>query len=211
MYDGVGRPFMFARRTNGALVWDHVRALHDVDKNDHAAAEAALQRVSPGQSLVFWQPREESFPRSGSFALTRLGNIEPTLENDYSGVVESSLAAVFQHSKGFTAPVASPLYVMGGPTGSPQIVRRVAAIWNRPVVVTGKAGAALGAAVAGVSALMNSEGMRLNVAEFSEPLVSRGRSVEPDPSDVGVFHNPGGYLERFAVEEASLVRRSPQV
>ena len=46
----------------------------------------------------------------------------------------------------------------GGATDSPQIMRRVAAIWRRPVVTIGRVGAALGSAVAGVSALRKDGG-----------------------------------------------------
>jgi xylulokinase len=209
MYDGVGRPFMFGCRTNGALVWDRVRALYGMNKYDYADAEDALRRTPPGRHLVLWQPRNESFPPSGIFDLVRVGNVPPSLESDYPGIVESSLASVYLHSKNFTAATTSPLYVMGGATASPEIMRRVAAVWNRPAVVTGKAGAALGAAVAGVSALMKSESKEFNVEQFSPGIVSRGGSVIPDPEDVAAFHRPGGYLEKFAIEEAKLSERYP--
>ena len=209
MYDGVGRPFMFGCRTNGALVWDRVRALYGMNKDDYAPAEGALRRTSPGRDLVFWQPRNESFPRSGSFDLVRIGNVTPGLESDYPGIVESSLASVYLHSKSFAAATTSPLYVTGGATASPEIMRRVAAIWNRPAVVTGKAGAALGAAVAGVSALLKSEGKEFDVEQFSAGLVRRGDTVSPDPGDVAAFHQPGGYLDRFAIEEAKLTETWP--
>jgi len=166
MYDGVGRPFLFGCRTNGTLVWDRMRAMHGMSKDDYTPAEAALQKAPPGQSLVLWQPRDESFPASGSFELTRIGSAT-NLDADYSGIVESSLAAVYLHSKDFTPLTTSRLSAMGGATGSSEVVRRVAAIWGRPVVVTGKAGAALGTSVAGVSALLKSEGVDFDTEEFS--------------------------------------------
>ena len=198
MYDGVGRPFMFGCRTNGALVWDRVREIYGIEKENYAPAEAALQQTPPGENLVFWQPRDESFPRSGRFDLMRVGDREPSLGKDYAGIIESSLAVVYLHSKGFSPPTSSPLYVMGGATGSPGIMRRVAAIWNRPIVIVGKAGAALGAAVAGISAFMKSEGRTIDIEETSAAFLPRGTIIQPKPEDVTAFHQPGGYLDRFA-------------
>jgi hypothetical protein len=83
-------------------------------------------------------------------------------------------------------------------------MRRVAAVWNRPAVVTGRTGAALGAAVAGVSALLKSEGKEFDVEQFSASLVSRGDVVSARPEDVAAFHQPGGYLDKLAIEEAKL-------
>ena len=67
MYDGVGRPFMFSCRTNGALVWDDLRARYGLKKEEYGPAEEGLQQTPVGRNLVFWQPRTESFPPSGSF------------------------------------------------------------------------------------------------------------------------------------------------
>jgi xylulokinase len=199
---------MFGCRTNGALVWDRVRALYEIGKDDYAPAEAALRSATLGQSLVLWQPREESFPASGSFDLKRVDG-QPGLETDYPGIVESGLAAVYVHSREFAPRNTTPLYIMGGAAGSPGIVRRVAAIWDRPVVVTGKAGAALGAAVAGVSALFKSEGHGFDTEEFSAALVRRGEVTGPVPEDVAEFHRSGGYLDRFTEAEARLLRQYP--
>ncbi len=207
MYDGVGRPFMFGCRTNGALVWDQVRALYGMGREDYAPAEAALQQTPPGQSLVFWQPRRESFPASGSFDLTRIGSNQPTLDSDYTGIIESSLAAVYLHSKAFSPPGTTPLYITGGAADSPAILRRAAAIWNRPVIVTGKAGAALGAAVAGIAALMKSAGRDVDIDTVSAAFLPRRDALTPLPEDVQTFHQPGGYLNRFAAAEACLLQQ----
>jgi len=209
MYDGVGRPFMFGCRTNGALVWDQVRALYGMDRENYAPAEATLPQTPPGQSLVFWQPRSESFPASGSFGLVRIGNSQPSLGSDYSGIIESSLAAVYLHSQAFSPPGTHPLYIMGGAAGSPAILKRVAAIWDRPVIATGKAGAAMGAAVAGISAFMKSEHRNVDIDAVSAAYLPRGQAVMPDPQDVSAFHQPGGYLDRFAGEEAKLIKQYP--
>ena len=208
MYDGVGRPFMFGCRTNGALVWDRVRALYGMGKDDFAPAEAVLQKAPLGRSLILWQPRDESFPASGSFGPTRISG-DPGLGTDYPGIIESSLAAVYVHSRDFAPRIAAPLYIMGGAASSQGIVRRVSAIWDRPVVVTGKAGAALGAAVAGVSALHKSEGVRFDGEGFSAALVRRSEVIKPLPEDVAAFHRHGGYLDRFVEAEARLLREHP--
>jgi hypothetical protein len=85
----------------------------------------------------------------------------------------------------------------------------VAAIWDRPLVVTGGAGAAVGvavgAALAGVSALCKAEGWRCDVSEFASTLMGRGKVTRPLPEDVADFHRPGGYLDRFSVVEARLI------
>jgi xylulokinase len=208
MYDGIGRPFMFGCRTNGALVWDQARALYGMGKEDYAPAEAALQQAPIGQSLVFWQPRNESFPPSGSFKLERI-NSHPDLTGDYSGLIESSLAAVYYHSKGFASAAASPLYVMGGAINSPGIMRRVAAIWKRPVMAAEEGGAALGAAIAGVSAYFKSTGENFEVENYSTAILPGGNIIQPSPQDIASVHGPGGYLEKFAVEEARLLKKYP--
>jgi xylulokinase len=207
MYDGIGRPFMFGCRINGALVWDQVRALYGMHKEDYAPAEAALKRAPVGRSLIFWQPRYESFPSPGKFDLVRIDTHSPGLAGDYAGIIESSLSAVYCHSRGFSRSSEKSLYVTGGAAGSPGIMRRVAAIWNRPLIVTGKSGAALGAAVAGVSAYLKSTGDKFSVEDYSASVLPRGEMIEPADEDVSAFHGPGGYLDRFAEEEAGLIKK----
>lgn len=102
-----------------------------------------------------------------------------------------------------------PLHITGGAAGGHGIMRRVAAIWNRPLIVMGKGGAALGAAVAGVSAYFKHTGEMLNVEDYSMSVSPRGEIIEPIAEDVKVFHNPGGYLEKFAREEASFIKKYP--
>ena len=209
MYDGVGRPFMFGCRTNGAMVWDQLRAIHGMDKKDYEPAEEALQKVAVGEHLIFWQPRNESFPPSGSFELVRVGSGGTNLGADYAGLIESTLAAVYHHSLGFTVETDEPLYVTGGATDSQGIMRRLAAIWNRQVVPIEKGGAALGAAVAGAYAFLKSEGELMDVQNFSAALLQRRGKIIPSAEDVSAFHRPGGYLERFEAEEAKLIRTHP--
>ena len=209
MYDGVGRPFMFGCRTNGAMVWDQLRAMYGMEKEEYSPAEEALQRVPIAQSLVFWQPRNESFPPSGSFDLVRVRNATPNLGTDYAGLIETALAAVHHHSRGFARETAEPLYVTGGATNSPGIMRRISAIWNRQVIPVEKGGAALGAAVAGAYAFFKSEGEEIDIEQLSANLLRRGGAIQPRPEDVSAIHGPGGYLDKFAVEEAKLIAAHP--
>ncbi len=208
MYDGVGRPFIFSCRTNGALVWDQLRATYGLKKEEYAVAEEALHKTSLARNLVFWQPRTESFPPSGSFALTRVDS-PANLYNDYAGLIETSLSAVYWHSRHFARSAAGPLYVTGGASRSPGVLRRIAAIWRRPVVCIENAGASLGAAVAGVSALNKSKGRDFNVEEYCTNLLKRDIEIQPRPEDVSAFHDPGGFLTRFAAQEAKLLKDHP--
>ena len=210
MYDGIGRPFMFGCRTNGAMVWDGVRALYGLDKEDYGPAEAALEQVSPGLSMAFWQPKNESFPPSGSFDLTRITHhTNPTLGSDYAGIIETSLAAVYLYSETFTQKSEEPLYVTGGATDSLEIMRRVAAIWNREIIPMEKGGPALGAAVAGAYAYCKSQGEPFDVEAFSQAILKRSKPITPKPVDVRAYHGHGKYLERFRAEEGKIIIEHP--
>jgi xylulokinase len=208
MYDGLDRPFIFGCRTNGAMVWDRVRAKYGLAKEEYRPAEAALRETPVGQNLVFWQPRNESFPPSASTDIIRVGELKPGLGTDYAGVIEASLAAVYYHSRRFSREMSEPLYVTGGARNSAEIMRRVAAIWRRPVIPVAGGGAALGAAVAGAIALLKSEGETADTEKLIEKnILERGQTLLPRNEDIQSFHRPGGYLERFAVAESRLLRR----
>lgn len=198
MYDGIGRPFMFGCRTNGAMVWDSVRSNHGLTKEEYEPAEKALQNVTPGQHMTFWQPKTESFPVSDAFDFVRLAESgTPNLAKDYTGIIETSLAAVYVYSDVFTKPTQDPLYVTGGATDSPEIMRRVAGIWNRPIVSVEKGGAALGAAVAAVKAYCDHTDEQFDVESFSAAILKRGELILPNPTDVEAYHGSGNYLQRF--------------
>ena len=47
MYDGIGRPFIFSCRTNGALVWDQLRATYGLKKEEYRTS-----RKSPAGNTV---------------------------------------------------------------------------------------------------------------------------------------------------------------
>ena len=212
MYDGINRPFMFGCRTNGAMVWDAVRSHYGLAKEEYAPAEAALQRVVPGQFMTFWQPKTESFPVSGAFELIR-SSPQSTLAEDYTGIIETSLAAVYVYSAVFTKQTREPLFVTGGATESPEIMRRVAGIWNRPTLPVEKGGAALGAAVAGVKALFDADSDRkaesFDVEAFSAAVLKRGESIQPDPADVAAYHGEGNYLQQFRERYEQIMEEHP--
>ena len=206
MYDGVGRPFMFGCRTNGAMVWDRLRAMYGLEKEEYLPAERALQQAPIAQSLVFWQPRNESFPPSGSIDLVRISHETSGLGTDYAGLIETTLAAVYHHSKGFTRETVATLYVTGGARNSREIIRRVAAIWNRQVTPVEQGGAALGAAVAGACAFLEAEGNTIDTEQYiGANLLKREQPFQPGTDDVLAFHRPGGYLDMFAAEEANSI------
>lgn len=210
MYDGIGRPFMFGCRTNGAMVWDAVRSNYGLAKEEYEPAEKALNEVSPGQFITFWQPKTESFPVSGAFDIVRTSETKKsTLAEDYTGVIETSLAAVYVYSQVFTNQTEDPLHVTGGATESPQIMRRVAGIWNRPAISVEKGGAALGAAVAGVKAYCDNIGESFDIEAFSAAVLKRGELIQPNADDVKAYHGEGNYLQKFHEKYERIMRENP--
>ena len=206
MYDGIGRPFIFSCRTNGALVWDQLRAIHRLQKEEYQPAEKALRETQPGRYMVFWQPREESFPVSGSYGLIRTTHDAPELGADYSGLIESTLGIVYLYSKTFGKESTEPLYVTGGVSKSLEILRRVAAIWNKPVVRIEEAGAALGAAAAGAYAFLKTTGKELKIEEINKKLLKKDNVIQPIPADVNVYHKNGGYLEKLSATVEKIIK-----
>jgi xylulokinase len=206
MYDGIGRPFIFSCRTNGTLVWDQLRATHGLKKEDYQPAEKALRETQTGRYMVFWQPREESFPVSGSYEIMRTTHDAPDLGADYSGLIETTLGTMYLYSKQFTKESSDPLYVTGGATGSPEILRRVAAIWNKPVVKIEETGAALGAAAAGVYAFLKTTGKEVKIDEINKKLLKKGETIQPTPADVDVYHGSGKYLEKLSSTVEKIIK-----
>lgn len=208
MYDGLNRPFMFGCRTNGAMVWDAVRSDYGLAKAEYAPAENALQSVAPGEFMTFWQPKTESFPVSGAFERTSSA-AESSLATDYTGIIETSLAALYVYSAVFTKQTQEPLFVTGGATDSPEIMRRVAGIWNRPTCPVEKGGAALGAAVAGIKAFHDRGDEPFDVEAFSAAVLKRGTPIQPNPADVAAYHAAGGYLQRFQETYEQIMAEHP--
>ncbi|MBN1644149.1 MAG: hypothetical protein JW856_04960 [Dehalococcoidales bacterium] len=209
MYDGTGRPFIFGCRTNGALVWDQLRAVYGMKKDEYEPAEKALSTTPLGKNIVFWQPRDESFPASGRYEMIRMTHNKPSLGNDYSGLVESTLATIYLYSKPFAKESAGPLYITGGASRSPEIVRRIAAIWNRPVVSMEQTGAASGAAMSGIYAFLRSTGKEVKIEEITRNLLRNSVLVNPRPEDVRAYHEAGGYLGKFIPIENEITKAHP--
>ena len=200
MYDALGRPFNLVCRSNGALTWERLRILHGLDAHDFSKSEDALATIPPGERMRFWQPDPESFPITGANPeLVRLDGKPPAFADDYAGVVDSSLGLVYRYGEKIATSEAgiTPLSVCGGPSGSTEILHRVAAIWNRPVLRIGQAGAALGAAVA--AAASNAWESDAHLAAAADSLRSaihaNATLVQPDPDRVRRYHGPGGFLD----------------
>lgn len=194
MYDGLGRPFAFGCRTNGALVWDRILLKHGRDRKDYKNNDAVLARIPVGTKLSIWQPETESFPLSRACDISREGSGND-FETDWAGIVDSSLSLVYLYSNALSSGSKEPLSLTGGPSGSAPILERVAAIWGRPVRPLAAAGASAGAACAGIFALTG------DCAEYRAALdscVEPGRTVEPDAAAAAKLRAPGGYFEKLA-------------
>jgi xylulokinase len=197
MYDGLGQPFVFACRTNGALVWDQVRRAGGMGDQDYAAAEKVLAASDPRDQTFVFQPLGESFPPSPV-----LGSIDGTVTRDYPGVVDSSLALLWYYSRHLSQPQSqlqtqsqSPLAITGGPSGSLEICRRVASLWRRPVIRVAGSGASLGAALAAYAGLaldiqgdLNASASELAAGVLAPLLGSTAEAIQPDPRLVESYH-----------------------
>ncbi|HTX72178.1 MAG TPA: hypothetical protein VMC79_05075 [Rectinemataceae bacterium] len=204
MYDGLGRPFLFGCRTNGALVWESLRRAHGLAADDFAASDAALETVPPGAVLRLLQPERESFPASG---IIDLGG-RPDFAEDYAGAVDSSLGLLVLASEPFAARGAE-LAVTGGAAASRAVLKRIANLWGTRVLPIADAGAATGAAVAAACALVP-EGEREELARRGRRGAAQpGSPVEPDAALSEACRKPGGYLERLAALFAEATGAAP--
>ena len=211
MYDGIGRPFIFSCRTNGALVWDQLRNIHGLKKEEYQPAEKALKATQLGRYMLFWQPREESFPVSGEYDIMRTTHDTPELGADYSGLIETTLGIVYLYSKTFGKESTEPLYVTGGVSKSPEIIRRVAAIWNKPVVRIAEVGAALGAAAAGAYAFLKTTGKEVKIEEINKKLLKKDDLIQPLSADVNAYYKNGGYLEKLSAAAEKIIKEHTRV
>jgi xylulokinase len=195
MYDGLGRPFLFGCRTNGALAWESVRLAHGLAASDFASSERALATVAPGSAIRIVQNERESFPDSVATNPPSLGSFE----RDYAAAVDSSLGLMALASAPFAGKVTE-VAVTGGAAASRGVLARVAAIWGARALPIADAGAAAGAAVAAACALAG-EAERGALADRARAVAARpGMPVEPDPAAVAAYRAPGGFLERLAKE-----------
>jgi xylulokinase len=214
MYDALGRPFYLGCRTNGALTWDRLRKRHGLSSKDYGACDAALAVVRPGERLRFWHPDAESFPvAAANPEVIRLDAGAADFANDYSGVVDSSLGLVYRHGMkiGAAASRDDPISVCGGPSISREIMRRVAAIWNRPAIRVSQAGAALSAAITAAVALIpenQSEKREAMIGSFRAAIYSDSAAIDPEPEWVRCYHAPGGFLDRLEEAYGQLHRKT---
>ncbi|MFW6362996.1 MAG: xylulose kinase, partial [Spirochaeta sp.] len=197
-YDGLGRPFIFACRTNGAAVWDQICSTHGVAPGSYQEREAALQSKTPDEQLVIWQPRIESFPVSPEIPVSRTPGTGD-FASDYAGVIDSSLGILWYYTKDMSDS-SEPLKVTGGPTASRAICERVASMWRRPVVRVGASGAAYGAALAAAAGLFRDEFPNDDPAERISALLQTGDTIQPDPELIRRYHTGGdAYVPRLIV------------
>ncbi len=211
MYDGLGRPFIFACRTNGAMVWDRVRSLFGAG-GDFARSSAALAAADPRVRTAVWQPYAESYPESPPVPHTAIEAGDGTFEEWYPAIVDSALALTWLYAADFdgrgdagadvpatkgagSGANGSVLAVTGGPVADPEILRRIAAVWRRPVTVVGGGGAALGSAVNAFAAAGADEA---SVDGLRRSLIPAGSFIEPEPELMEAFHGRGGAIESIA-------------
>ena len=202
MYDGLGRPFNFGCRTNGALAWDRLRLRHGLGAKDYAACDASLANTAPGSLIRFWHPDTESFPVvPANPDPVRLDHGPADFAHDFAAVVDSSLGLVYRYGMKIAGTRArnekAAVSVCGGPSTSPGIMQRIASIWNRPAIQAGQAGAALGAAVAAAVALVP-DAERESLAQTLRQALFTGKTVvQPNPQMVTAYHATGGYLDQL--------------
>ncbi len=198
MYDGLGRPFLFGCRTNGALAWESVRTAHGLAADDFAASEAALASEAPGSAVRIVQNERESFPYSQAMSPPSLGGFA----RDYSAAVDAALGLMAIGSAPFAGKVTE-VAVTGGAAASRGVLARVAAIWDARALPIADTGAAAGAAVAAACALVGEAG-RGALADAARAVAARpGTAVLPDAAAVRAYRAPGGYLERLEGEFAA--------
>ena len=200
MYDALDRPFVFGCRTNGALMWNRVREMHGVAPDDHQAFEAALgaaERATPRPFV--WNEAPESFPVGPQCGPLRDG-FEAERAADISGIVNSSLGSVRLHSAGFTSTGGSIL-VAGGPSASAGVCLRVSAIWDEVVHVVRSEGAALGAALSGAVALLESTHEGASYDEFvrkvEKTFYEQGSGIKAPDTLVSTFKEFLHELDKF--------------
>ena len=146
MYDGIGNPFMIFCRTNGAMLWDAV--MNNYNKN-YKDITMSLKENIDSLPLTLWQKENESVPISKSFDIKRYYD-KSSFDNDYKGIVLSSLSLIASYSKKFNSSKKADLSVTGGPAKDIEILKIIANIWQCPIKILPSGGASLGAAIAAV-------------------------------------------------------------
>lgn len=207
MRDGGNGTFIFGCRSNAAQRLDELAEKYGVPKGNYTIAEDALAHSLPGTHRFFlWHTKPESFP-VGPVLEQRIGYTpaqlaNPTFEIDLPALIDAQAGSVYNNSKPWSTETNEPLSVCGGAIAkSPEVQRRVAGIFKRSITVVPE-GAALGGAVAAAYSYLRTHGQPdIPMSEVSQRLVPRGSLVHPNPSDVQVYHQPGGYLIQLKLHE----------
>ncbi|WP_018525403.1 xylulokinase [Alkalispirochaeta alkalica] len=194
MYDGLGNPFVFACRTNGAMVWDRLRSIYGADL---VRAEEALETVRPAGEEVVWQPYAESYPQVPPIELEEARSGTGDFARLYSGIVDSALVLTRYYADSFEVS-REPLALTGGPSASPSIRRRIASIFERPVIVLDSSGAALGSSLAAWQTLCNARGREAELDRLRQDLVPPGEMVHPDRELSSAYRELASRLVRRA-------------
>ncbi|XP_061168545.1 uncharacterized protein LOC133177593 [Saccostrea echinata] len=146
MYDGLDRPFSFACRSNGALVWDAWREQLGLSL---AQQDELLAQYPPGSvEPLCLRLLNESFPPGPATHPAIEKVVRPYTEpgKNLAAVIDGTLQELHQACVEVFGPGREVLYVTGGPARSPQILRRIEEFWQRPVRTFHSAGASYGAA-----------------------------------------------------------------
>ena len=180
MYDGIGNPFMIFCRTNGAMVWDEIMKLYT---RDYKEITKSLEKNIDNMPLVLWQKENESVPISRAFPIKRYHSA-PSFDNDYKGIVLSSLGLVALYSEQFISSHKTDLAVTGGPTKDREILKIIANIWKCPIRILPSGGASLGAAVSAVLLL----GKKISLDDIRNSLINN-MVIEPDEALANKYHD----------------------
>jgi len=194
MYDGLGRPFQFGCRTNGALAWEAIRLRHGLDPGDFAASDAALATFVVGSAAAdfIFQPEVESFPESPR----NLPPMRSPFPLEYAAAVDTSLSLLHLASRASTRD-AGPVVVAGGAATSQRVRQRVATIWGRPIAKMADAGAGTGAAVGAAMALDTEAGRAATAERARRRCLENVDMVWPDAAATAALRSPGGYFQRL--------------
>lgn len=171
MYDGIGNPFMIFCRTNGAMLWDAI--MNDYDKNYKDISDSLKENIE-NMPLMLWQKENESVPISKSFDIKRYYD-KASFDNDYKGIVLSSLSLIASYSKKFNSSKKADLSVTGGPAKDIEILKIIANIWQCPIKILPSGGASLGASISAILLLKEN----IDLDEVRDALRDK-KIIEPD-------------------------------
>ena len=136
----------------------------------------SLEQNIDNLPIMLWQKENESVPISRAFDIKRYYE-KHTFDNDYKGIVLSSLGLVAAYSKKFSLGSKTDLSVTGGPTKDKEILKIVANIWQCPIKLLPSGGASLGAALSAILLLRE----KISLDDIRNSLIDN-TVIEPDTS-----------------------------